>query len=148
MELRKWRKERGLSQGELAARIGVHVNTLIRWESGDREPRASDIAKLCEVLGVSEAELLAGIQRTELTVNFYWEVDDLDAMSMKANEFSFGLRNDGMLLLGGALPWSMDVDDIMARLRAEIVAAKEGAITRKRVLNAIMQNDDEGTKNK
>jgi len=32
--------------------------TIRRWESGQREPRASDIAKLCKVLGVSEAELL------------------------------------------------------------------------------------------
>ena len=31
--------------------------TVRRWESGQREPRASEIAKLCEVLGVSEAEL-------------------------------------------------------------------------------------------
>ena len=34
--------------------------TIRRWESGQREPRASEIAKLCEVLGVSEAELLRG----------------------------------------------------------------------------------------
>ena len=34
--------------------------TVRRWESGQREPRASEITKLCEVLGVSEAELLRG----------------------------------------------------------------------------------------
>ena len=34
--------------------------TVRRWESGQREPRASEIAKLCEILGVSEAELLRG----------------------------------------------------------------------------------------
>lgn len=50
----------GLSQFALSEKVGVHENTVRRWESGQREPRASEIAKLCEVLGVSEAELLRG----------------------------------------------------------------------------------------
>ena len=50
----------GLSQFALSEKVGVHENTVRRWESGQREPRASEIAKLCDVLGVSEAELLRG----------------------------------------------------------------------------------------
>ena len=50
----------GLSQFVLSEKVGVHENTVRRWESGQREPRASEIAKLCKVLGVSEAELLRG----------------------------------------------------------------------------------------
>lgn len=49
-----------MTQEKLADLVSVHLNTLSRWESGQREPRASEIAKLCEVLGVSEAELLRG----------------------------------------------------------------------------------------
>ena len=60
MKLREWRTKSGLSQFELSEKTGVHENTIRRWELGQREPRASEIAKLCEVLGVSEAELLRG----------------------------------------------------------------------------------------
>ena len=60
LHIKKWRKQAGLTQEKLADLVNVHLNTLSRWESGQREPRASEIAKLCEVLGVSEAELLRG----------------------------------------------------------------------------------------
>lgn len=40
--------------------VKCSVDSVRRWESSQREPRASEIAKLCEVLGVSEAELLRG----------------------------------------------------------------------------------------
>ena len=60
MRIKQWRKRVGLTQEKLADLVNVHLNTLSRWELGQREPRASEIAKLCEVLGVSEAELLRG----------------------------------------------------------------------------------------
>ena len=55
-----FRKKRRIEQARLAEKLDVHVITVSRWERGISEPRASDIAKLCEVLGVSEAELLRG----------------------------------------------------------------------------------------
>ena len=58
--LKALRRRAGLTQFELATEIDVHEMTLRRWESGQREPRASEIARLCEVLGVNEAELLRG----------------------------------------------------------------------------------------
>ena len=58
MNIRELRKKRGITQEELAAQIEVHENTIRLWEKGIREPRSSDIAKLCEVLNCSEAELL------------------------------------------------------------------------------------------
>mgnify|MGYP001642205852 CR=1 FL=1 len=58
--IRSLRERSGYTQATLARAIGVSDMTIRRWESGQREPRASEIAKLCEVLGVSEAELLRG----------------------------------------------------------------------------------------
>ena len=70
MRLKEWRTKLGLSQFVLSEKVGVHENTVRRWESGQREPRASEITKLCEVLGVSEAELLRGpaVKRWEVRV--------------------------------------------------------------------------------
>lgn len=36
--IRIWRTARGLSQGEIARRLGVDPGTLGRWERGEREP--------------------------------------------------------------------------------------------------------------
>ena len=56
--LRKFRKEARLTQEELAGKINVSAMTLRRWEWGERQPRMEEIKKLCEVLHVTEAELL------------------------------------------------------------------------------------------
>lgn len=60
MNIKRLRKAIGMTQEELSEQIGVHENTIRLWEKGMREPRSSDIAKLCEVLGCNESELLNG----------------------------------------------------------------------------------------
>lgn len=36
-DLTKWREDRGLNQGQLANKLGVHIITVNRWENGARE---------------------------------------------------------------------------------------------------------------
>ncbi len=50
--IRKARKETGLNQADLAARIGVSQPTVANWESGIHDPRRLMLAKLSEALGV------------------------------------------------------------------------------------------------
>ena len=88
MKLKDWRTKSGLSQFELSEKAGVHENTIRRWELGQREPRASEIAKLCEVLGVSEAELLNGPaeETREFTLIYDREGDlRMEVLNMAAN---------------------------------------------------------------
>ena len=56
----EWRNRRGFSQEKLAEIVGVHLNTLNRWERGHREPRVQEVIKLCSALGCTEAELFNG----------------------------------------------------------------------------------------
>ena len=58
--IRRHRKRAGLTQQKLSGQICVHEITIRRWETGVREPRSSDIKALCEVLQVTESELLNG----------------------------------------------------------------------------------------
>lgn len=51
------RKSRGLSQKALAVMIGRHCTALSRWERGLVLPRADDLQRLSEVLGVSLEDL-------------------------------------------------------------------------------------------
>jgi transcriptional regulator with XRE-family HTH domain len=58
--LRRRRKELGLSQEQLGARANIQMADISRYESGSRDPRVSTVARLAVALDVSIAELLAG----------------------------------------------------------------------------------------
>ncbi len=56
--LRAERAKLGISAAEAARLIGVHVNTLKRWERGETMPQADNIAKLASLYGVSMEDLM------------------------------------------------------------------------------------------
>lgn len=56
--LKKFRKEKGLTQKELGERLGVKQNTFTNWENGKREPNLSTILKLAEILETTTDDLL------------------------------------------------------------------------------------------
>ena len=54
------RKEIGLTQSELAERIGVTNKTVSRWETGKYMPDLATISTLCEELHISVNEFISG----------------------------------------------------------------------------------------
>lgn len=52
------RNAKGWSQSELAEKIGTTQNQITRWETGKRDPKASDVLKLSNALGVTVSYLL------------------------------------------------------------------------------------------
>ena len=58
--LRILRKQKGLTQNQLAERIGVTDKAVSRWETGKGFPDVSLLQPLAEALGTSVTELLAG----------------------------------------------------------------------------------------
>jgi len=58
--IRKARKTRGLSQADLALRIGVSQPAIANWESGIHDPRRLTLAKLADALQTSLEWLAAG----------------------------------------------------------------------------------------
>lgn len=63
----KVREERGMSQGELADRLGVNRVTMTYWENGTRDIKTTDIVRLADALGVSCDYLLRGITQKDDT---------------------------------------------------------------------------------
>lgn len=51
--IRELREQRGWTQRELAAKLDVTVTTVSGWERRAYEPRASQLRRLAQVLGVS-----------------------------------------------------------------------------------------------
>lgn len=61
-KIRSLRKERGMTQKELAEKLSISDKTVSRWESGVQLPEAALLPDLAEVFGVSIDELY-GIER-------------------------------------------------------------------------------------
>ncbi|ABD27450.1 putative prophage repressor [Novosphingobium aromaticivorans DSM 12444] len=53
------RKRKGLTQVDLAERMGVEQPTIQRWERGQREPKFEQLFRLAEILGVDASALLS-----------------------------------------------------------------------------------------
>jgi len=57
--LKAMRRRRGWTLEQVACHIGVTVSTVSRWERSESWPAAEQLARLCAVLGASEAEQAA-----------------------------------------------------------------------------------------
>ena len=58
MKLKQLRKTRGLTQGQLAAKVGLSLGYVARLEIGMHDPPISTLAKLAKALKVPVAELV------------------------------------------------------------------------------------------
>lgn len=59
------RRQRGMSQKELAARLGVSPSAVGMYEQGRREPDCAGLLRLAEIFGVSVDLLLGGAAAPE-----------------------------------------------------------------------------------
>lgn len=67
----KKRKEKNLTQAQLAERLGVSNKTISKWETGKCMPDYSVVKSLCEKLEISVAELMDGEEAEEKSVRVY-----------------------------------------------------------------------------
>ena len=54
------RKEKNLSQLQLAEKLNITDKAISKWERGISKPSSSIMLELCEILGISVNELLNG----------------------------------------------------------------------------------------
>ena len=59
------RKEKSLTQAEVAKRLGITDRAVSKWERGLSLPDASIMLNLCSILGISITELLTGEEAME-----------------------------------------------------------------------------------
>ena len=60
INIRKYRKLKGMTQQELADKLGVTDRAISHWENGRRLPDYSLLKELCDTLSISINELFAG----------------------------------------------------------------------------------------
>lgn len=64
--IRKARKAAGVTQTELAKKVGVYQKDISRWENGERTPGVEALADICIALKVSADTLLeTGMKKEE-----------------------------------------------------------------------------------
>ena len=131
IRLRELRERLGISQEELAERVGCHANTIRRWELGYREPRSSDIQKLCEVLNCTGAELLSVSGKQEFEVKIMMGVKSLTGLAgveVASNSFIYGVQDDEpQIVLAGRV--RIDTPELRAKAR-ELILKKFDAACR------------------
>lgn len=111
--IKHFRDRAGLTQLELAKYTDVSIDSIRRWESGLREPRATGIKKLCEVLKVSEAELLNGPQseKWELQIRIVKDMEEIVTMIAGMPCISNVDLNPAGALVGVGGGWGVWEDD-------------------------------------
>ena len=61
--MKELRQKAGLTQAELAERVGIGMNTIARYERGEMAPSIQIAHGIAEALGVSEATSRSQLQR-------------------------------------------------------------------------------------
>jgi len=63
--VRRWRRERGLSQEELASRAELHPTYVSGIETGYRNPTVKIVGRIAEALSIEPAELFRPIAKSD-----------------------------------------------------------------------------------
>lgn len=134
------RKEKGLTQKQLADEIGVSDKTISKWENGRGMPDTSIMPELCRVLGININELLSGEHLT--TENYNGKAEDNMVQLIKDSENEKKKEKDrvigtitGLILLViflfiivlisggvGQLIWFIDAPSLLAVLGIQLIS--------------------------
>ena len=74
------RKQKNLTQEQLAEKLGVSNKTISKWENGKCMPEYSIVKSLCEELEVTVAELMDGEISEEKSVRTYDDEQIIDLL--------------------------------------------------------------------
>jgi transcriptional regulator with XRE-family HTH domain len=81
------RLKKNLKQEDAANLVGVTVQTYSKWENGKTEPKASQVAKLSKILGVSTNEICNGEKSRKLEIIKFMSL--ISGISNDMNDFDF-----------------------------------------------------------
>ena len=79
----KCRKEKKLTQAQLAEKLNITDRAVSKWETGKSMPDSSIMLELCEILGITVNELLSG---EEIDVESYEKKADENLIALKRKD--------------------------------------------------------------
>ena len=128
------RKKNGLTQADLADKVGVSLNSIARYERGEVIPSANIAHLIANVLGCTESELLNGPEddKIKITLVYDWSEMKKGEIRMNENKFKLILGEDGMVGLNGAgkITSREAIEEFLSRVRNELEIALEAQMKR------------------
>ncbi len=79
----KCRKEKNLTQAQLAEKLNITDRAVSKWETGKSMPDSSIMLELCEILGITVNELLSG---EEMDMESYEKKADENLIALKRKD--------------------------------------------------------------
>ncbi len=79
----KCRKEKKLTQAQLAEKLNITDRAVSKWETGKNMPDSSIMLELCEILGITVNELLSG---EEIDMEYYEKKADENLIALKRKD--------------------------------------------------------------
>ena len=103
--LKTLRKEKNLTQEQLAEQLGVSGRTVSRWETGSNMPDISLLVEIAEFYGISVTELIDGERKSEDMNEEVKEVADkmADYAGTEKTTIIRNIRNHSLLGLLGVI---------------------------------------------
>ena len=77
------RKEKKLTQAQLAEKLNITDRAVSKWETGKSMPDSSIMLELCEILGITVNELLSG---EEIDMESFEEKADENLIALKRKD--------------------------------------------------------------
>ena len=66
--IRKYRKEKNMSQDELAEKLGVSRQSISLWENGQTQPTIENIIALAKIFNVSTDAILGNAEQADVEI--------------------------------------------------------------------------------
>ena len=83
------RLRKNIKQAEIAKDVGVTVQTYIKWEANETEPKASQVAKLSKALELSTNAICFGEENQKMDLPGFMRV--FSKIQQRASEFELAL---------------------------------------------------------
>lgn len=94
------RKEKGLTQSQLAEILGVSDKSISRWENGKTMPDLSLYEPLCKTLDIQISELLYAKKMKDYEKTIKGEKSALNILKTKSQLETFGILTEILIFIG------------------------------------------------
>ena len=98
--IKEIRKEKGLTQEQLAEKLDVSQKSVSRWETGKTMPDLSLYEPLCEVLGIQVSELLYAKRMSNDEKAVQGEKTALTLITTRSQLETFSIFTELLILVG------------------------------------------------
>lgn len=141
------RKQKGLTQAQLAEALGVSDKSVSRWENGKTMPDLSIYEPLCEILDIQISELLYARKMTDKEKTIQGEKSALNIFKTKSQLQTFAILTEILIFIGIII--TITLTKLLADNTFEMILTVVcgcfvwgfGLVLRVRIRKAIMQTD-------